>query len=100
MTDNYRHALVAAFPNFQTQRHRPEQWYMVHLSQLRAAAFAEDVVTSSGVWGDEIAHVLDDAQNRNSNRFKHSERAAHVRDRHVLRRGNQHRALYRDKLRQ
>ena len=59
----------------------------------------EDVRRLVAVRADELAHVLDDAQHRDVHLVEHLLGAHHVGQRHVLRRGHQHRARGPDLLR-
>ena len=57
-----------------------------------AAAAPEDLGRLAAVRADEGAHVLDDAHDRHGHPPEHGERLVHVQQRHVLGRGDQHRA--------
>src|SRR5216683_2674099 len=85
MTDYDGNTLVAAFPDFHAKGNRAQQWHVIHLGQACAAAFAENVVARAGVRRDEVTHVLNNSQYRDSDRLKHAQRPPHVRDGHVLR---------------
>ena len=61
---------------------------MIHLSQFGSAAFAKNVVARAGVGRNEVAHILDDAENGNSYGFEHAQRAAYVSNCYILRRGH------------
>jgi len=71
---------------------------VIHLGQLCAAAFAENVVASSGIGRQKITHVLDDSENGNGDRLEHSERPPHIGDSDVLRSRHEHCALNGNKL--
>src|ERR1700682_1650594 len=93
MTHYDGNPLVAALPDYHAERNSAEQRHVIHLGQLRAATFTENVIARAGIGRDEIAHVFNNPENRDSDRFKHAQRASHVRDRHVLRSRYQYRAL-------
>src|SRR6185503_5558167 len=65
MANNYRHAFVPTLANLKSQRNRPQQRHMIHVSQFGSATFAENVVAGAGVGRDEVAHILDNAENGN-----------------------------------
>ena len=68
--------------------------------ELRPAARAEQFVALAAIGADEIAHVLDHAENRAVQLVEHRDRPRRVEQRHVLRRGDDHRAVERDLLRE
>ena len=70
------------------------------LGGLAAAAVAEDLFALAAVAADEVAHVLDDAEDRHVHLAEHRQALAGVDQRHVLRRRHDHRAGERHLLRQ
>src|SRR6266496_3331519 len=84
MADHHRHALIASLSHVDTERNRTQKWHMVSVCQLFTTAFTEDVVTSAGIWGNEVAHILDYAEDGYGHGFKHSQRPPHISHRYVL----------------
>ena len=81
-------------------RHLAEEQGAELLGQLLAAAAREDLVVVPARRADVVAHVLDDAEDRDLDLLEHRDRLDDVDERDLLRRGHHHRAGDRDELRQ
>ncbi|MNT31392.1 hypothetical protein D3C72_1672250 [compost metagenome] len=53
---------------------------------------AENIITSAGIGRDEIAHILDDAEQRHLHLAEHGDALARIDQRQILRRGDDDRA--------
>ena len=74
------------------ERQRAEQRHAVLLAQVAPAVLAEDSLLVTAVAADVQAHVLDDAEHRHVHLLEHLEPFAGIRERDVLRRGDDDRA--------
>ena len=68
------------------ERHRAEERQLVAGGKVASTAGSEDVGALVAVRADESAHVLDDAEHRHVELAEHLDAAAHVGERHILRR--------------
>src|SRR5439155_1729100 len=95
-----RRALVAADPGLGIERDLGEQRDPVLVGESPAAPLTEDVVAPAGVRRHEVAHVLDDAEQRHVELLEHPDRLADVEQRDLLGRRHHDDAVERDDLRE
>src|SRR6202012_5663039 len=79
-------ALVGGPADLQAQRHLAEKLGAEPGGFAPGAAMREDFTTLAAMWTEEIAHILDDPENRHVDLLKHRKPAARVDERDVLRR--------------
>src|ERR1035437_5353398 len=82
--DRYRHAVVTRLAHLGTDRDPRERLGPFPGGHPLAAAVAEKFVALAAIRTDEIAHVLDHAENRTMHLPKHLDRARRVEQRNVL----------------
>ena len=92
LADDERHAGIAPLADRLVNRNPPEKRNAEIAGHLLAAAVAEDISLVLAVTAHEVAHVLDDAERRDVELFVHRDRAARIRQRHLLRRRHDNRA--------
>ena len=98
--DDHRHAGVTAEADPRVDRNLAEELGADLLREPLAAAVAEDLVVVTARRALVVAHVLDDAEDRNLDLLEHRDALHDVDDRDLLRRRHHHRARDRDQLRQ
>src|SRR5258708_35046489 len=87
--------IVAALAQFAHQRQRAEERDAERGRKLLAAAMREDLVAMVALAAQVVAHVLDDAENRDVNFLEHGDSALDVEQRDPLPRGPHHAARQR-----
>src|SRR5579875_2337059 len=95
-----RIADVAALPDRAHQRDLTQERHAVTCRRPLSAAVAEDVGALPAAWADEVAHVLDDAQDGRLHFLEHRQALDRVGQGDILRRGDDDRAGERNALHQ
>ena len=85
LSRNKRRASVAALAQRHIDRHFAEERHARLLGRPSRAAFAKNV-RALARWRFEVRHVLDNPEYGRAGFFKHRQPAAHIRERHFLRR--------------
>src|SRR5260221_2911736 len=83
--DDDRLAAVAADDHARVDRYLAEEGHAEHLGRPFPAAMTEDLLTLAAVLADEVAHVLDDAEERHVHLAEHGQALARVDKGDVLR---------------
>src|SRR5262249_12403560 len=98
--DNDRYADVARLPNAERDRDLSEQGRVESSRQAFAPARAENIMPLRTIGANEVAHILDDTEDRYLDLLKHVKRLSDIGHCDFLRRSHQYRALHRYQLSQ
>lgn len=85
---NHRRSGIRHFTDGNGERHFAEERHANPLSLCLGTAMAENIITRAGIRCDEVAHILDDAEQRHFHLAEHGDALARVDQRQILRRGD------------